>query len=1163
MMYLNLPGVALVILCLVEGANGIRAIQVPQDVTGVEGGNTITFSCRVTGRTSNIELLWQIKFTNMNDVIYKTADSTQTYGTYPFGLSGSRGTYQTESTVQYGSTVADNIYELTLRINGVTRNDAGQFGCAYKYVQTDSTATVFDRLVMLVVLYPPDSPPTCSYIVTPIPNPRTPGSVSVQLLCNSAGGNPAASLAWYYEDSGGGISDGGETWLTMTPNDEGRELSCRATGPAITGYLSCRVAPTWTDVLTTPEPQPVLSPPTDPICSFNVAQTSDPLYVQVTLTCMSFGGNPSPDISWRTDQGSIVPGGAQVQLQMHLSASPRPYTCIVRSEALTEPLQCVIVPVLPPIAPDPQYPECSYEILTNPIVSAQDPVLIKLNCISMGGQPPAVLTWHDNQGQVSSLYIFIIPDPSLTYTCRATSSAITTERKCTVTPELPPIPTTVPPTTVPRLIPPLDGYPTCTYVIASEVTAAGAQVQLSCISSGGTPPAQLTWYDNSNNVMATDAVYITSVTHESSRVFTCQATSPAINTERRCDVTIVLPPIPPDDGYPMCSYNIITQVTTAGAVVELTCASSGGAPAAQLTWYEFNNVVATSAVYSTFAPHEPNRVFTCQATSAAISTERKCDVTIELPPIPPDDGYPMCSYKIASDVSTVGALVQLTCITSGGIPPAQLTWYDSSDVLFSGAVHNVFVRHESMQVFTCRASSPAITTERKCDVTPELPSIPTTLTPTTVAVLIPPLAEYPMCSYTIISEVTVMGAQIQLNCISYGGTPPAQLAWYDNSNSILFYGPVFTIFVAHATPRVLTCRAISPAITTERTCTVIPELPPIPTTQTPLTTRRTEPPPIPTITPSTTPRAKAPDNGFPTCSYEILSQAVSADTFVDVLITCYSHGGYPAAQLAWYDHESIFLSFNANMTVNINPQPWRFFKCRAFNAAITSERSCVVTPKLPLIVTTQPTTPTPTTDTTTKNAPSTIKYTTKSLLMSPEGSKTSPTLKPTMTQTSSTVDLVSLSPPPQSLASNVMAIVSIASGVVIVVIIVVLIVTCLVRAVVKGNFTYGRHYSRRTPSQRRPSSAAYPPLNSHVPHMVSNPIFDAQIINDSSFNMHQQPLPAVPDQPYVINGPSFEQNPHLYASMDDIRPTDNNHAYEYPTDDNPYDTNISRRDSET
>ena len=87
--------------------------------------------------------------------------------------------------------------------------------------------------------------------------------------------------------------------------------------------------------------------------------------------------------------------------------------------------------------------------------------------------------------------------------------------------------------------------------------------------------------------------------------------------------------------------------------------------------------------------------------------------------------------------------------------------------------------------------------------------------------------------------------------------------------------------------------------------------------------------------------------------------------------------------------------------------------------------------------------------------------------------------------------------------------------------------------------------------------------------MVSNPVFEAQLINDSYF-MDQQPLPAVPDQPYVINGPSFEQNPHMYASLDDIHAslddihaTDNNHAYEYPTDDNPYDTNIRRRDSET
>ena len=94
------------------------------------------------------------------------------------------------------------------------------------------------------------------------------------------------------------------------------------------------------------------------------------------------------------------------------------------------------------------------------------------------------------------------------------------------------------------LVPPSVGNPKCDYLTTpsnlTEETWHGAHAKLMCTSSGGDPPAMLSWYSNGDEI-GSGKELLNSVEYEMSdkdngREFLCVATSPALKELRNCSV---------------------------------------------------------------------------------------------------------------------------------------------------------------------------------------------------------------------------------------------------------------------------------------------------------------------------------------------------------------------------------------------------------------------------------------------------------------------------------------------------------------------------------------------------------------------------------------------------------------------------------------------------
>ncbi|XP_033106116.1 CD276 antigen-like [Anneissia japonica] len=94
---------------------------------------------------------------------------------------------------------------------------------------------------------------------------------------------------------------------------------------------------------------------------------------------------------------------------------------------------------------------------------------------------------------------------------------------------------------------------------------------------------------------------------------------------------------------------------------------------------------------------------------------------------PPFEEYPICSLTPKNDIK-IGDFVRMTCVTSGGIPPAKIYWKRFEEILPAYRLEQdgrTYISYEftlseldNGAVFTCDAESPAIKTPRFCSVRP-------------------------------------------------------------------------------------------------------------------------------------------------------------------------------------------------------------------------------------------------------------------------------------------------------------------------------------------------------------------------------------------------------------------------------------------------------------
>ncbi|XP_071488653.1 peroxidasin homolog [Diadema antillarum] len=89
--------------------------------------------------------------------------------------------------------------------------------------------------------------------------------------------------------------------------------------------------------------------------------------------------------------------------------------------------------------------------------------------------------------------------------------------------------------------------------------------------------------------------------------------------------------------------------------------------------------------------------------------------------VPPVSGSPTCEVQPAAEDMTPGKTATLTCTSQGGDPPAELSWYREDKLIkgpsaHSNSIQRLVEEEDNGVLFTCSATTPALTYPRTCSV---------------------------------------------------------------------------------------------------------------------------------------------------------------------------------------------------------------------------------------------------------------------------------------------------------------------------------------------------------------------------------------------------------------------------------------------------------------
>ncbi len=780
------------------------------------------------------------------------------------------------------------------------------------------------------------------------------------------------------------------------------------------------------------------------------------------------------------------------------------------------------------------------------------------------------------------------------------------------------------------MYPPDDQYPRCSANVApidNPSIQGSVSVHLTCFSEGGFPLPTFQWFVEGDDTPRFEdrEASITLLPSDAGRRFLCRIFSDAISGYRECDVTPIQDEVhtssepatqaniyPP--GPPSCNNEVEMTSDPNVFQVLLSCVSVGGSPPPSLTWsYDVGTPIQgqTGGQANVFMSRDyQGRAFRCTVTSPALNEPLSCFTTPNLPALPTTVPPPpttttwiplvtpnsfscthnILSYNILPDDIRVS--VQLTCTSEGGIPRADLTWYNANNEIISdqgiNQVQDISVN--SPKMFKCVATSPAITSELACTVMVTRSDVPTS-PPKTEAPLRAPRYP-PVCYHQLTTQISRdTDASILLTCLLNDGNPLPSLLFYDQDNQPVGNSGIQAIYVnvniAPTLSHTFTCRATSTAITMDSICTVNVQRYLDPTTLQPTT--------VPAFVPTTFAYVP-PHDGYPRC-YDSLLYILSGQAFV--FLECVSEGGNPPAKLSWHSSTGL-LNDMPTVQVGVVLGMEATYSCQAQSPAIIGYRSCTVTLSFPLETTPKTTTPRATTPKATIPKATTPKATTphvRTTQSSPARTNPKPVTIPkpirttheetTPTATLSTKSLSTMqsgdentqttkfrtdqedytakreTPSGGGTPDGLIAIVSISVGVLILIIIIVLIVGCILRGVVRksNNPYYGGHRFRNVST----SSSIVDPLSPfHTSnHPVVNPVFqngiDERPLQNHTYHttvedMNDRRASVRPEEPFDYRSRNSMVD-ELQGAMEYRRNSiikDNHHPYEYPSDDNPY-----------
>ncbi|XP_058145221.1 V-set and immunoglobulin domain-containing protein 10-like 2 [Dasypus novemcinctus] len=336
-----------------------------------------------------------------------------------------------------------------LRLDPVHRSHLGWYLCsAHNPVSNRSSDGVF-----LDVIYGPDPP-----VITVEPTARAEGgfwaseSREVTLSCQAAS-NPPSDYAWMYEH---------------TQVHTGPTYVLARASRAHAGLYTCLAHNRLLDTCTQTAVQLTISYPPDgkPSCAVL------PTLGAVTLVCAWPGGLPAALLRWEGPQGTGPTAPSNVTWSHPASLLPNgsAFTCTAQHPALELPALCRTT---------------LWEPLGSPTcwaAATRGDQAVTLSCGWRGGQPPALLSWHDGQqqplgGHSASLAVLLLQGheglAGREFTCWGTHPLRTPRARCRLRLQAPRLAVAEPRVSV----------------------LEGGEAWLGCVLLGGTPPAQLLWLD--------------------------------------------------------------------------------------------------------------------------------------------------------------------------------------------------------------------------------------------------------------------------------------------------------------------------------------------------------------------------------------------------------------------------------------------------------------------------------------------------------------------------------------------------------------------------------------------------------------------------------------------------------------------------------------------
>ncbi|XP_065200589.1 nephrin-like isoform X2 [Planococcus citri] len=456
-----------------------------------------------------------------------------------------------------------------------------------------------------------------------------------------------------------------------------------------------------------------------------------------------------------------------------------------------------------PVKVDVSSPPSSLEMFNfanNSKVTARAGDELKLQCLARNSKPPAKILWYKGRNELESGHTneekncqkkngtnAIECDVLSTLTIKIKSNESSLQLSCVVKHEAlssrmfstAQFVVQYPPET-----PFIDGYH------EGQDVQDGDQINLTCRSSGGNPPAHLRWYRNANKLEAPantergriseSSISIVVKPEDNNANYSCEASNPATDAPLSTSVKFSVFFGPADVAISGAGEG------KTGDVVSVTCTTTTSNPPAEIAWtvdgHQNTNGVSTyspgdyggkitiSTLEITIPSQKEEVKISCLGANPKMpkQSQREKHIQVHYPP-----GQPIISGFVKNGYILSDSKLTLTCTSSGGNPLASLTWYKnnkkfsggtktSDNSMASANITFITNKDDNGAVYKCEAVNPTI----------ETPLIATM----TLNVYFPP----DDVKVSVMPEELHVGTQAKLQCNATVSNPMAEITWWLN-----------------------------------------------------------------------------------------------------------------------------------------------------------------------------------------------------------------------------------------------------------------------------------------------------------------------------------------------------------------------------------------------